>query len=335
MVSLVSKLLFTLSGLAVVTAIVYGLAVDERSGVAIFVALALASALAGVATAGRAVPDLALPLPPDAPPPQRRATTTGAPPRGSVWPLLAAAAMVVLAAGAAVGPAMVAGGVIAVAVATGGWFARVWSEDPVWTPRVRERVASRLLVPVSLPIATFLLAAVIAVSVSRVLLAISKNAAAVVAIVVGAGILAACAWIAARPRLRPSAVAGLAGLAATSMLGAGIAGAVAGERHFEEHGHHDEHVVHVVAKEVAFDKKTIKAHAGEKIVIDFENLDDVYHNVAIYKGEGPTAPPVFNGEGFAGEDEREYELTVPPPGEYVFVCDFHANMKGTFVSEAA
>jgi plastocyanin len=336
--NLASKLLFTLSAAAVVSAIAYGLVVDERSGVAIFLFLAAAAAVAGAATAGNAVPDLAPLVPDDAPPPQRRATTVGAAPRGSGWPLAAAAAVTVLAAGAAVGPAMVLGGAIAVAVATGGWFARVWSEDPTWAPRVRERVSARLLVPVGLPVATFLLAAFIAISVSRVLLAVSKNAAALLAILVGVAILAACAWIAARPRLRPSAVVSIAALAAVSMVGAGIAGAVSGEREFHHAGeggeHHDE-VVHVVAKDVAFDEDKITAEAGEKLVIEFENLDDVYHNVAIYTGEGPEAEPVFNGEGFVGEDTRTYEFTAPPPGSYIFVCDFHVNMKGELVSEAA
>lgn len=335
MLNLVSKLLFMLSAVGVVSAIAYGLGVDERSGVAIFLFLALAAAVAGVATSGSAVPDLAPVLPEDAPAPQRRATTIGAAPRGSVWPLVAAASVAVLAVGAAVGPFAVLGGAIAVVAATGGWFSKVWGEDPTWTPRVKERVSARLLVPVGLPIATFLLAAFIAISLSRVLLATSKNLAALVGIVVGVAVLSVCAWMAARPRLRPSAVASVGALAAVSILGAGIGGAVAGERHFEEHGAHHEEVVHVVAKETAFDKKKITAKAGETVHIEFENQDEeLFHNVAVYKGEGPSAAPVFNGEGFPGEDSRDYEFTAPAPGKYVFVCDFHVNMTGEFVSVA-
>lgn len=335
MLNLVSKLLFTLSTLGVGSAIAYGLAVDERSGVAIFLFLALAAAVAGVATCGNAVPDLPPVLPEDAPPPQRRATTIGVAPRGSIWPLVAAAAVTSLAVGAALGPFVVLGGAVAVVAATGGWFSKVWSEDPTWIPRVKERVSARLLVPVGLPIATFLLAAFIAISLSRVLLAINKDLAAVLAVVVGVAVLAVCAWMAARPSLRPSAVVSMGALAALSMLGAGIAGAVSGERHFEAHGggEHGDEVIHVVAKETAFDKKKITAKAGDKVRIEFENHDEeLYHNVAVYKGEGPSAKPVFNGEGFPGEDSREYEFTAPAPGKYVFVCDFHVNMTGEFVS---
>jgi len=337
LLNLVSKLLFSLSALGVVSGIAYGLAVDERSGVAIFLALAVAAAVAGAATMGSAVLDVAPLIADDAPPPQRRATTVGAAPRGSVWPVLAAAALTVLAVGAAIGPAMVLVGVVAVVLATGGWFAQVWSEDPTWIPRVRERVSARLVVPVFLPIATFLTAAFIAISVSRVLLAVSKSGAAMFAIVFGIAILSACAWAAARPRLRPSALASLAAVAALSVVGAGIAGAVSGERTFEGHdsegGGHESGVLKIEAKQVSFSEKKLTAKAGEKTLIEFKNGDDVYHNVAIYKAEGADVKPVFNGEGFRGKDSRTYEFTAPPPGTYVFVCDFHANMKGTFVSE--
>lgn len=337
MLNLVSKLLFSVSAFGVVSAIAYGLAVDERSGVAIFLSAAIAAAVAGAASSGNAVPDIAPVIAADAPPPQRRATTVGAAPRGSVWPVLAAAAFTVLAVGAALGPAMAFVGVVAVVMAAGGWFAKVWTEDPTWIPRVRERVSSRLVVPVFLPIAAFLMTAFIAVSLSRVLLAVSKNAAALFGIVVGVAILGACAWVAARPRLRPSAIASLAAVAAMSAVGAGIAGAVSGERSFAhgaEGGEHEEEVLKISAEEVAFDKKEIAAKAGEHVVIEFENHDDVYHNVAIYTGEDATSKPVFNGEGFVGEDSRTYEFTAPAPGTYVFVCDFHVNMKGEFVSEA-
>lgn len=337
MLNLVSKLLFSLSALGVVSAIAYGLVVDERSGVAIFLSLAVAAAVAGVATAGSAVPDVAPLIADDAPPPQRRATTVGAAPRGSVWPAVAAVAFAVLALGAAIGPAMVLVGVVAVVAAAGGWFAKVWSEDPTWIPRVRERVTARLVVPVFLPVATFLTAATIAISVSRLLLAVSKDVAAMCAIAVGITILGACAWVAARPRLRPSALASLAAVAAVSVVGAGIAGAVSGERTFEGHaegGGHEQGVLKIEAKQVSFDKKKITAKAGEKTVVEFENRDDVYHNFAIYTAEGSPAKPVFNGEGFPGEGSRTYEFTAPAPGTYVFVCDFHANMKGEFVSEA-
>lgn len=332
-----SKLLLALSGLGVTTAIAYAAVVDERAGTMLFVFLALAALTAAVATAGSAVPDEAPVVPGDAPPPERRATTTGSPPRGSGWPFTAAVATGVLAATAAAGGEVVWVGVLAVVLVTAGWFGKVWKEDPTWTPRVRERVATRFLVPVGLPVAMFLLAGVIAVSVSRILLAISKNAAVAVALVVAVAILGACAWVAARPRVSSSAIIALAVVAVVSMAGAGVTGVAAGEREFHE-AHEEEHEpIRIVAKDTKFDKDKITVRAGEEVSIEFENEDGgVYHNVAVYEGDGPDAPPVFNGEGFPGHDDRTYHFEAPKEaGAYVFVCDFHPNMKGTLVTEAA
>ena len=331
MLNLASKVLFALSGAAVALAIGYGLAVDERSGVALFLFLALAAAVAGVVSV--AAPDIAPAVPADAPPPERRATTPGAAPRGSAWPLAAAAALALLATGAAVHLAVVVAGVLAVLAATAGWFARVWHDHPSWTPRVRERVSSRLLVPVGLPVATFVLVAIIAVSMSRILLAVSKDVAVLVALVVAVAILATFAWVAARPRLASSALLGLTALAAVSTVGAGIAGALAGEREFHPH-EHEENQFRISAKNTQFSRATLSLPANTNVILEFENADhDVYHNVAVYEGEGPTSRPVFNGEGFPGDDERTYRFRTPPPGRYVFICDFHPSMKGDFVTE--
>lgn len=334
MLSPASKLLLSVFGASLTFGIAYWAVVDERSGTVLFLVLAVAALMTAVATAGAAVPDEAPVVPPDAPAPERRATTTGGAPRGSAWPAGAALAVGVLAATAAAGGPVVLVGVLAVVMAAAGWFAKVWGEDPAWTPRLRERVSMRLLVPVGLPVAMFLLAATIAVSLSRILLAVSKNGAVLIALVVALAILGACAWVATRPRVGSSAILALVGLAVLSMAGAGITGVAAGEREFEVHAEHGE-VVHIVAEEVKFDKDRITLPAGEEVEIEFVNEDeDVYHNVAIYEGEGPEAAPVFNGEGFPGHDERTYKLKTPPPGAYVFICDFHPNMKGAFVTEA-
>lgn len=330
MFSRASKLLFAITAAALALAIGYGFDVDERAGVVIFVLVAVAAATAGVALAGTAVPDVAPDVPVDAPPPQRQATSLAPTPPGTSWTLAAAVALTMVAAGAAVSWELVAGGVLVLLLATGGWLAAVWRLHPSWTPRVQSRVSLRLLVPVGLPVATVALALLIAASVSRILLAVSKNGSVVVSLVVALAIFGSCAWVASRPRLASSALIALGALAATSMIGAGIAGAVAGEREF--HYEEEEGIIAVEAEEVAFDISEITVTAGEKVVIEFENRDEVFHNVAVYTGEGPESTPVFNGVGFPGEDERTYTFTAPKPGSYVFVCDFHPNMKGTFVS---
>ena len=336
-----TNVLFGLTGLALALAVGYAAAGGERTGLVLLLFLGLAALLGGLATLGGAVPDRAPPVPDDAPPPEPRATTPGAPVRGSAWPLAAAAAVSLLAAGAAIGIPLVLVGVGAVLVATAGWFARVWSEHPSWTRPVRERVSTRLLVPVGLPLAAFGLAAVIAVSASRIFLAIPEKTGGVplppfVALVLAVAILGTCAWVASRPRLGSSALIGLSVLAGASLLGAGIAGAVSGEREFHHHKG-EEKVVRISAKNLKFDKNAVTVPARERLVVEFENDDEgIYHNVAVYAGEGLDAAPVFNGEGFPGHEEKRYELETPAVGRYTFICDFHpTQMKGEFVTEEA
>ncbi len=330
MLNLVSRVLLALTVASAALAGAYFVADGDRTGVVLLVFLAVAGLVGGLSTAGNAVPDIAPPVAADSPP--GRTAVSASVPRGSGWPLAAAVSLTVLAVGAVVGVPVVLGGVILLLVVTGGWFARAWSEHPTWTRTVRLRVSSRLLAPIGLPIGGFLLAAVIAVSMSRILLAVSKNAATGVAIAAAVAIFTACYWVASRPRLGSSVIVALSVLAATSTVGAGIAGAIGGERRFEHHEEKEEPLT-IVAREIKFDKDTIRVEAGKEVHLEFVNEDEVFHNVAVYDGSGgPDSKPVFNGEGFPGEAERKYEFKAPPAGTYTFVCDFHPNMKGNFVS---
>ncbi len=327
------RALLVVAGVAATLAAGYAVAGGDRTGIVVLAFLTLAALVAGVVTFGTAVPDVAPLVGDDAPPPDRRSVSVAEAARGSAWPAGAAVAVSVMAAGAAVGIPVVLAGLLLALIVAGGWFATVWREHPSWTRPVRERVASRLLVPVGLPVATALLTVVIAVSLSRVLLAIPKSASVVVALIVAVAILLACAWVASRPRLGSSVVVALSVLAAASVVGAGIAGVVAGERSFEHH-EAEEKPLTVSARQIQFNKDILTVPAHEEVMLEFINYDEgIYHNVAVYAGEGPDAKPIFNGEGFPGEGERTYTIDTPPPGTYTFVCDFHPNMEGKFVSE--
>ncbi|HET7487683.1 MAG TPA: cupredoxin domain-containing protein [Acidimicrobiales bacterium] len=328
-----AKFLLAVTLGAMGVAVAYQLAVDERAGLVLFVVLAGAAFAAVIATAGANVPDQAPFVPKDAPPPERRATTTGAPARGSGWPLVAALAVGVLACTAAVGGPVVWIGVVLLVVAVAGWFGKAWSEDPSWTPHLSERARLRLLIPLALPVGLFLMVATIAICVSRILLAVSKDSSVVLAMAVAITILVTCSILATRPRVTSAAVIGVAVLAVASLVGVGITGAVAGERQF--HPEESEGTkVDLEAKNIKYSTDQIRVRAGEKVEIHFHNADvGTYHNMAIYEGDGADAAPVFNGAGFPGDNLRLYSFEAPPPGAYVFVCDFHANMKGQLIVE--
>jgi plastocyanin len=254
--------------------------------------------------------------------------------RPSTGPFLAAVAAGLVAVGLAEGPAYVVSGGLLGLVIAGLWTAQVWREHPSWTPRLGERMGQRLLVPSLLPVVALLTTAVIAIALSRILLAVSKDGSIIIAGVAALAILAACAVIAYRPRVGPGAMLGLIAVGAVLAGTAGVWGAAAGEREF--HPHHDEHhAIELAAQNTAFDKTRLVVPAEEPVVVDFANHDEIFHNLAVYTpGADATTvgSPVFAGKPIA-EGEVEFEMEIPEPGNYVFVCDFHPNMRGDLVAE--
>jgi plastocyanin len=328
--SYATKVLMALCGSALVGAAVFYAAVGGRAGAVLMLFLSLAALLAMLTVIAAGVRDIAPFVPADAPPPEPRASTPGAPATGSGWPLFSAAAVTLLAEGAATESVVLISGLIAVGLAALGWFSKAWSDHPTWTPRVSHRITDRFVAPVGLPVGGFLLAALIAVSFSRILLASSEKVAPLVALVGAVLVLGACAWVASRPRLASSALIALSALAGVSLVGAGIAGATQGERPFEKHEKVEP--AEITAKGTNFLEKQVQVPSTGDVTIRFTNDDaGTYHNVAVYKGDGAEAEVVFNGEGFPGIRRKTYAFKAPAAGTYQFRCDFHANMVGTLI----
>jgi plastocyanin len=326
--SYATKLLAALTGSAVVGAIVYYAVVGDKSGAVLMLFLALAALVAlatVVATAVDTPPVVAV----DAPAPERRATTPGEPGRPSLWPLATAFTGGVLAVGLATSAPVVEAGVVLLVLCAFGWFANAWRDHPSWAGRVSTRVTNRLVAPFGTPLIGFVLVLVIAVSLSRVLLASNEKVAPVIALVAALLVLFSCFWIASRPRIGSSVLVGLAGIAGVAIIGAGVAGASQGERHFEEKSPVPA-PLKVEAKGVKFLQTDLSAPANTTVTLVFKNDDaGTYHNVAVYTGSDAAATPVFNGAGVKGAKTAKYTFQTPAPGTYTFRCDFHANMVGT------
>jgi plastocyanin len=340
MINTPAKILLALSAFAGVTAVAYGAASRDRSGAVLFAAVLVVALLAAFAVMGSAGAD---PLDTDDEDEADAAAAAAAAvishgpddvTRPSPWPVFAAVAAGLLAVGAAEGPAYVVGGGLLALVVAALWTAQVWREHPSWTPRLGARLGERVLVPGLLPVLTFLLAAAIAISVSRILLAVSKDGSIAIAGAAALSILLGCAAVAYRPRMSGGAMVGLIVVAALFAGTAGVVGAAAGEREFHPE-HEDEPGFTIVAKDTAFDKKEVKVPAKEKVRVEFVNRDQLFHNFAVYT-PGPDATsvgsPVFAGRPVLGDDEV-LEMEIPEPGDYVFVCDFHPNMRGDLVAE--
>jgi plastocyanin len=85
----------------------------------------------------------------------------------------------------------------------------------------------------------------------------------------------------------------------------------------------------LVAKNVKFDSKRITLTAGAPTTIAILNLDEgVNHNVHLYDAPGSQRTNLEQGPVV-----QVLDVTIDKPGTYHFICDLHANMKGTVLVE--
>ena len=236
-------LLFALSAVSLALGVGFGIAVGEDTGVVLLIGAGLAASVAGLAIVGTQGRDLS-------------ARAAGREPislpaaGSSVWPVGLGLAAVLVATGLAAGSGLVLLGLAAAAVAGAGWFAQSWASHPTWTDEQHERVSSRLVMPVVLPLGVTAVVLVIAFAFSRTLLAVSKNAAIWIALVAALVILGAGVLISMRG-LGRSAILGILTAGVLVTAGLGVGGAVAGEREFHPAG------------EGPNTSETGDAHAGE------------------------------------------------------------------------
>jgi plastocyanin len=193
-----------------------------------------------------------------------------------------------------------------------------------------------LLLPILMPIGALVAIGLVLAGFSRVLLAVSHNAATVVALVAAAGIVAVAAWVASRSRVTGatlfSMVAAMAGIA---MVAGGLAVVAAP---LQEEGEEEEPggaVVALAAPEGAaatgFSTDALSVPSDEPFTLAFDNADPaVPHNVVIYDGPDAEAPQLFRGELITGPAKADYAVEPLAEGEFFFNCEVHpATMVGT------
>jgi hypothetical protein len=225
-----TKALFAMAFLTLVTSVAYGMATNDGSATTV-----LGFAAAGAFTLGLLIlfadPDRAPWVAPDTPLAQQ-SPAGGRPAAPSAWPLAGGVALAVLVVAAATDAVVVVTAGLLMTLVGLGWLFQHWSEDEGFTARYGLRLKERLLLPVGLPVGVFALVAVIAISLSRVLLALSEQGTRIVAFAVAAAIILSGFAIAATERMARTALLLLCSFALLAVVGAGVAGLVHGERHF-------------------------------------------------------------------------------------------------------
>ena len=232
MVPFGSKALFGFSFAALIAAIAYGVATNDGSGGAVLGFVAAGAFVLGI-TVAIADADLPTYFAADTAPAEVR--PAGARPAlPSPWPLAAAVALGLLALAAATDAVVVLAAVLLLLIAGLGWLFQHWAEHPSYTARYGTRLKERFLVPIGLPLGVFALVAVIAISLSRIFLALPEQGTRIVALILALVILFSAFAIAASQRMARNALAALCAFAFVAVVGAGIAGISHGERKFEK-----------------------------------------------------------------------------------------------------
>ncbi len=207
-------------------------------------------------------------------------------------------------------------------------------------PNLPDEIRFSAPLPILIPLAALAAIAVIAFLFSRVLLAVPREAAILIAIVMAANILGGFAFAALRPKLSRSQRIELAMVISYPLLiGIVIAqlgfGAPAEEASAEAGGASAvEGDAVLVAENLAFDTDAIDLAAGETQTIGLDNQDSAPHNLAIYKNEQAGVSQegaLFDGEDVPAGSSTEYEVDPLDAGKMYFQCDLHPSMKGDVV----
>ena len=248
MITTGSKFFYGLAGLLFVTAVVYGYttgggevgpisfgykgAVGDLLGYTILMGgSALAAFLGFSSTAFRdADPEAAAEvIGADVPPAPSLPAT-------SYWPMVGAFGVGLVVIGVVLNNVFFVAGLIALGAVALEWTIQAWSERATGDQAVNREIRNRIMLPFEVPIAGALIVAVVILGYSRVFLAVSKENAVWVALVVAALVFVVGTALAAAPRIRTDLVAGLLVAFAVVTIGLGITAAVSGEREFVHHG---------------------------------------------------------------------------------------------------
>ncbi|HYD08731.1 MAG TPA: hypothetical protein VEA78_01405 [Acidimicrobiales bacterium] len=155
------------------------------------------------------------------------------------WPALGAVGAGVAIIGYAAGGLLLYVGLGIIGAVVAEWMVQGWAERSTSDPAYNQALRNRIMFPFEVPVLGLAGLALVMITFSRVLLAVSKTGSTVVAIVVAAVILAIGSVVATRPKIPAGALTWVVVLGAVALLTGGVVSGLAGERHIEVH-HADE-----------------------------------------------------------------------------------------------
>lgn len=201
-------------------------------------------------------------------------------------------------------------------------------------PRKRENRES-LVLPVLLPVGVLALIATVLFLFSRVLLAISHNAATVVACITAAGVITVATIVSSRKRLTGAALLPMVGtIFGIALIAGGVAIVAVGPQ--KEGGEAKPPITVDLAAPVGaatkgFTPTKLTFEEDTPTTLNFNNQDPtVSHNVVIFQGKDATTPVAFTGALVTGPAAQAYNVPGLAAGSYFFHCEVHPTaMTGT------
>jgi hypothetical protein len=155
----------------------------------------------------------------------------------SYWPMAAALAGGAIVMGLVLSSAIFVAGLILLGVVAFEWMIQAWADRATGDATANRAIRNRVMAPVEVPVLAFAGIAILILCLSRVFLAVSKEAAVYVAIGVAAVIMLGAIVLSIRPKITRNMVAAAVLLVGVGVIAAGIVSASVGEREI----HHEEH----------------------------------------------------------------------------------------------
>ncbi|HUC32232.1 MAG TPA: hypothetical protein VMS14_02445 [Ilumatobacteraceae bacterium] len=174
-------------------------------------------------------------IPPMEPGVERTAPAAQPPVGRSLWPVVAAFGVSGIVVGAVSKPVVFKVSIVVLFAAIVEWMVQGWSERASGDPGYNESLRRRILHPLEFPILGALALGLVLYSFSRIMLSASKEAALVLFIVFGALVLGIATVFAVKRGVGKATTAGVLGVIAVGLVGAGVVSAVSGQRDIEEH----------------------------------------------------------------------------------------------------
>lgn len=155
----------------------------------------------------------------------------------SYWPLVTGVGVTLLTLGLATGPVLFVLGIIILVISAVMWTVEAWAAQATGDVAVNREIRNRFIRPLEIPVGSLLIAGLVVFSMSRLLLALSKNGAWIAALLFAALFFGTAILLSAKPQLKRSVVAAVVVVGFALVIGVGIYGAVKGERFHNDAPH--------------------------------------------------------------------------------------------------